>query len=910
MIDIERNNTFDEGKSNLIFDGFVAMAKAKPNNTAIRYNKKQWLYSEVDEISLKIATLLISRKLKLGDTVGLYADKTPAFVMAILGVARAGGVVVILDNSYPEERISEINQIINLDYLVDCRITTDSEIGFISKNFPKRNIFKLPENLTLQSDIIDFECSNDGEYRANSNDIAYYLFTSGTTGKPKCIAANHRPLCHFVEWQSSQFLLNDKDKFTMLSGISHDPILRDIFTPLSTGACILIPKKNIQLNPLKFFAWLKTEKPTVCHLTPQMSKLIAAGARDDSSQLAGMRYYFFGGDVLAKTHVTDIYKLSPGAKVVNFYGSTETPQAMGYYELPFENITDPIPIGKGILDVELVVLNDNSEKTESGEIGEITIHTEYLSQNYLNTSQNRNFSGYASGDYGYYQDDGNIVFSGRKDDQVKIRGYRVQLNDISAYAKSISGIQDALTLIVAGKNEENRLVLYLVKEIGFDIDVKEVNQYLESKLPNYMIPAFLILLEKFPLLPNGKVDRKSLPDPEKADVGCKNGSFVEPKTEREQELVEGMKGILGLREISIQDSFTTLAGDSLSYVETTIYLEGFLGHVPENWNKLTLEQLASVPQKKNLFHEINSTIFMRAISIVVILIYHFLTKEIDHGTGVLLIIAGISFANFQMKSISHVGSVTPILLSVFRLVLPTMVLTILCGCLKHVLIYPQLFFVSNFIVTDEYFVIAFWFIHLLVQLLLIMAMIMSIKKIRLYAMAEPKVFGFFFLIISLSFAIIVPYFWDTSAQDHRLPHDKLWYFAFGWCVYYSTTIKEKLMLATLMIVVSWITLGMLSPYLLIAATILLLVEKVKIITPFHRIFYILAGASLFIYITHYFTWRTIVFMMGEEFLYPAITIPSSIIVGVLSWHAWNKAIQLIVKLELPWFSKDQGQRIH
>src|SRR6185369_5545896 len=291
-------------------------------------------------------------------------------------------------------------------------------------------------------------------------------FTSGSTGAPKGILGGHGPLSHFLQWHSQRFDLTELDRFSMLSGLAHDPLLRDIFTPLSLGAALYIPDLD-KLSPNQLVAWMGEKKISVAHLTPAMVSLLAEGAgADERVSLPSLRHVFIGGDVLSSRHLSSLHKIAPAVSCVNFYGATETPQAVGYFPVPahayVENsgrLTQAISIGKGIDEVQLLVLNDAMRLVGLGEIGEIYVRTPYLSKGYMSDEAltNERFivnpftqliddRMYRTGDLARYRPDGNIDFLGRRDKQVKVRGFRIELGEVEAVLRQHAGIREAVVL--------------------------------------------------------------------------------------------------------------------------------------------------------------------------------------------------------------------------------------------------------------------------------------------------------------------------------------------------------------------------------------------------------------------------------------------------------------------------------
>ena len=263
------------------------------------------------------------------------------------------------------------------------------------------------------------------------------MFTSGSTGTPKGIIGPHGPLSHFVDWHCREFGFTESDRFSMLSGLAHDPLLRDIFTPLWSGGTLCIPDPGMMLMPEQLRQWMREQGITVAHITPALSQVLTEGwdgSPGGERGLSTLRHVFFGGDMLTGAHVGKIWQAAPGVECVNFYGTTETPQAMGYFRIDGKDLRAGgsgesaaravFPLGRGIEGVQLLVLNADAGLAGIGEVGEIHVRTPYLATGYLKDERltGERFIGnphsgeagdrlYRTGDLGRYRPDG-VVFCG------------------------------------------------------------------------------------------------------------------------------------------------------------------------------------------------------------------------------------------------------------------------------------------------------------------------------------------------------------------------------------------------------------------------------------------------------------------------------------------------------------------
>lgn len=341
------------------------------------------------------------------------------------------------------------------------------------------------------------------------DDIPTLSFTSGSQGIPKGVPGRHYSLPKYFPWMSQRFGLSENDRFTMLSGIAHDPIQRDVFTPLFLGATLLIPAKDDIMHE-KLAQWMRRENATVSHLTPAMGQILVGGA---STTIPSFHHVFFVGDILLKRDCRKLQDLAPNVFIICMFGSTETQRSVSYYELPskasnpnfLDKVPDIIPAGTGMQDVQLLVVNreDKAKLCGIDEVGEIYVRAGGLAEGYLGQPElneqkflknwfvpadrwlekerqqatnadkepwRKTFKirdrMYKTGDLGKYSKDGNVVVIGRADDQVKIRGFRIELGEIDTHLSRHGLVRENVTLVRRDKDEEQTLVSYYVPEIA------------------------------------------------------------------------------------------------------------------------------------------------------------------------------------------------------------------------------------------------------------------------------------------------------------------------------------------------------------------------------------------------------------------------------------------------------------
>jgi amino acid adenylation domain-containing protein len=608
-----------------VHNRFSEQARQHPAAIALIDRQAEWNYQELETVSNQLANYLRAQQIGAQDVVAIYGHRSAALVWAVLGVLKAGAAFLILDPAYPTRR--------TIDYLQLARPRGWLQLEAAGAPSPTLAEFvasldcpaqlHLPQTPVEAQRLLASYSVDDPQVVVGPNDLAYLSFTSGSTGQPKGIVGTHRPLSHFMQWHSQTFDLNASDRFSMLSGLAHDPLLRDIFTPLWLGGTLCIPNAEDFGLPGQLAAWLKQQGVTVTHLTPPLAQLLtettAASHDGQPVQLTALRYAFFGGDLLTKQHIYKLRQLAPGTTCINFYGATETPQVMGYTIISGQmdvaqaaeaaGSKESIPIGSGIQDVQLLVLNADQQLAGVSEPGEIYIRTPYLSKGYLNDealtqerfivnpfTQTDGDRLYKSGDLGRYLPDGQVEFLGRNDQQVKIRGFRIELKEIEAVLGQHPAIQSAVVQVREDIPDEKHLAAYLVASPSTEITSEELRRYLKERLPHYMIPANFTTLAALPLTPNGKIDYRALPALEGPRPGLET-NMTAPRDDLETQLVQIWQEVLGVQPIGIRDTFFELGGHSLMAVRLISRIEKVVGvrlHLATLFQGPTIEQQAKI----------------------------------------------------------------------------------------------------------------------------------------------------------------------------------------------------------------------------------------------------------------------------------------------------------------------------
>ena len=527
-----------------------------PGAIAVIDGEKSLTYEQLNQKANQLAHYLQKLGVKTENLVGIYSERSALMIIGFLGILKAGGAYVPLDPNYPSERLAYMLE----DSGVSVLLTQENLVETLPNYSGK--IFCLDQDWK----ILDQNPQDNLLHPMTSENLAYVIYTSGSTGKPKGVLIQHQSLLNLVSWHQNAFNITAIDRVTQLAGIAFDASVWEIWPYLTAGACLAIVTPDLLTSPNQLQEWLIAQKITVSFLPSPLAETLITLNWSANSPL---RLMLTGGDKLNNFPPTSIPFI-----LVNNYGPTENTVVTTSVKLTRDLLTEKAPpIGRPISNTQVYILDQDQQLVPIGIPGELHIGGSGLARGYLNRpdltaskfianpfSEKNSDRIYKTGDLVRYGNDGQIEFVGRIDDQVKIRGFRIELGEIESVLNQYPQVKDAIVIVREDELKTKRLYGYFIPKTEA-LTSQELRQFIQDRLPDYMIPAFLIPLESFPLTPNGKVDRRALPIPEINPNQLEN--YVTPSTDHEKILAQIWQEVLGLKTISINDNFFELGGDSI-----------------------------------------------------------------------------------------------------------------------------------------------------------------------------------------------------------------------------------------------------------------------------------------------------------------------------------------------------------
>ncbi|MGM9979480.1 MAG: amino acid adenylation domain-containing protein [Clostridium sp.] len=567
-------------KSLTIPELFERQVQKTPNNIAVVSYDNQYTYKELSLKVNNLAYYLKEKGISNESIVGILMDHSSNMILAMLAVLKAGGAYVPIEKEYPDSRI---------EYMLK-----DSNVKLL--------IYDYEENRNINYDgikicINDFNMVEDKKLNniSKSTDLDYIIYTSGTTGKPKGVMVEHRNTVAYIKAFQNEFNVGEQTVMLQQASASFDVFIEEVYPIITSGGKIVIPRHNEILDLEKLSSYINKYGINIITCSPlllnELNKL---------NNIDSVKIFISGGDVFKPEYVSNLCKQST---IYNTYGPTEGSVCCTYYRynpLDYRKYNS-IPIGKPISNYQVYVLDSNLNMLPIGVPGELCISGEGVVRGYINNKEadnehfvvnpfNKEQRMYKTGDLVKWLDDGNIEFIGRIDRQVKIRGYRVELTEIEKVIAKYEGVNNVVVVDRQDRLGNKYLCAYIISDDN--VNINELKVALLRVIPEYMIPAFFVKIDKMPRNINGKVDKSSLPDPVPTlDLKVE---YVAPRNIEESMIINVWEEVLGINNIGINNNFFDLGGNSIKAIQVVSKLkETFDVNINQLFEFQTVKDLAN-----------------------------------------------------------------------------------------------------------------------------------------------------------------------------------------------------------------------------------------------------------------------------------------------------------------------------
>ncbi len=547
-----------DGRLTPLHELFAAQAQRTPSAPAVILDRQQINYRELDLQANRLANRLLELGVTTDSPVGVCLERSFDLIVSILAIHKAGGAYLPLDPEYPRERLSFM--------LEDAHAPVVLTQQRWRERLPQADSTRL-FCLDVENNALQMQPEEDPAQACSPQQLAYIVYTSGSTGKPKAAALPHSALSNHLHWLAETLDLTSTDRVLQKTSISFDASVWELLLPLQIGMPVVLARPGEHLDSDYMARTLRDQHITVLQVVP--SALQALLAEPVLRECHELRYVISGGEALDRALTRTFFAVLPHATLGNFYGPSETCDDATYFELhaPVPG-AGFVPIGRPIANVRCHILDAARQPVPQGAVGELYIGGAGLARGYLHRPQltAERFledpfrSGarlYRTGDLARYRADGVIEYIGRVDSQVKIHGFRIELAEIEAALKACPGVDHCAVSVHVDSAGEKRLLAHVAGEVT---DPATLKRRLSARLPEHMVPQIIVPLAQLPLLPNGKIDRRALPEP---DFSPAQETTVAPRSPVEQALADIWSEVLRIPAPGVHQSFFALGGHSL-----------------------------------------------------------------------------------------------------------------------------------------------------------------------------------------------------------------------------------------------------------------------------------------------------------------------------------------------------------
>ncbi|HTK06076.1 MAG TPA: amino acid adenylation domain-containing protein, partial [Ktedonobacteraceae bacterium] len=582
---------------------FEQQVERTPDVVALICEQQQMTYRVLDRHANQLAHAL--RRLGVGPDqfVGVALERSLELVVVLLGILKAGGAYLPLDPNHPSERLAYMLEDARPALLLTQR-SLQAQLPLT--NTPRFYLDQLWETLRAEPE-------STPAILLQPEHLAYVIYTSGSTGRPKGVMGTHRASLNRFHWMWQRYPFGPAEVCCQKTNLSFVDAVWEIFGPLLQGVPLVIMADEVVKDPVHLRQLLERQAVTRIVLVPSLLRVLLEDEQALQRQLHRLTYWVSSGEPLALEVAQRFRRCLPEARLINLYGSSEVTADVTYYEVTDLDMLFSVPIGRPIANTQLYVLDAHHELVPVGVTGELYIGGVGLARGYHRRpeltaerfmphpwSQVPGQRLYRTGDLVRYRADGVLEFQGRIDTQVKLRGFRIELGEVEAVLRTHPAVRDAVVVLREETKERSYLVAYVIALAeGEAVTVAQLQAHMRRFVPDHMVPAFMILLEAFPLTPHGKVDRRALPLPDRQHNDLE--SYCAPQTPVQETLALLWADLFQLPRVGIKDNFFALGGHSLLAIQLLNRIQRQVGRTLSLASLLqaaTIEQQAALLQQE------------------------------------------------------------------------------------------------------------------------------------------------------------------------------------------------------------------------------------------------------------------------------------------------------------------------
>lgn len=491
---------------------------------AFKCGNEELSYTEMATKTSQLASFLTTSGVKKGDRVGVYLERSIETVLSIYGIMKAGGVFVPLDPSAPQSRILYLLNDCNIEYLITSKIQQKKVTNFLNNEQPLISVIGIDTESDIASTnwntIFNIKLDSYRPVKILDTDLAYIMYTSGSTGAPKGIMHTHKSGLSYARLSSQLYSVTDTDKFANHSPLHFDISTFGYFTIPYSGGSTVILKDSYIVFPASLANLLEKERISIWYSVPlALIQLLEKGDLE-GKDFSNLRWVLFAGEVFITKHLQELVKTWSNANFSNIYGPAETNQCTYYHFDNKKPVEDPLPLGSIWDETEYLIFDTNKNKAAINVLGELYVHSSTMMKGYWNntaltersfyTDPESNKTYFKTGDLVKQKTNERLYFYGRNDFQVKIRGYRVEINEVESLIANHPEVGEAAVFTINKQDLTKELAVAVLTKKESNIDKISLLNYCKSKLPHYSVPQKLFFVENFPRTSSGKINRKEL----------------------------------------------------------------------------------------------------------------------------------------------------------------------------------------------------------------------------------------------------------------------------------------------------------------------------------------------------------------------------------------------------------------